>query len=80
MQRRIRAEERLELDRMASEQATSEAKDDAPERPEVNVRPPTENPAPAMVVPRWVSCPRSALADIFRPRRSRERRQVRGCR
>ena len=78
MQRRIRAEERLERDRMAIEAAAPDAADDSPASSELNVRPPTIDPAQAMFVPRWVSSPRSALADMFRPRRSRQARQVRG--
>ena len=78
MQRRIRAEDRLERDRMAIEAAASEADDDGPASSELNAQPPTDNPAEAMFVPRWVSSPRSALADMFRPRRSRQVRRVRG--
>ena len=80
MQRRIRAEERLERDRMAIEAAAPEAHDDVPASPQPDVQPPTIDPAQAMFVPRWVSCPRSALADLFRPRRSRQAWQVGGYR
>lgn len=80
MQRRIRAEDRLERDRIAGDKAALGGDGAPPASPKLDVRPPTTDSAHAMFVPRWLSCPRSALADIFRPLRSREGWSVRGCR
>ena len=65
MEWRIRAEDKLERDRMASEEAASEGDDTAPASPGLNPQPPTIDPEQAMFVPRRVSSPRAPSRTYF---------------